>query len=73
MSGGYELEGEQLTFGRMASTRMACPNGMETEQKFLAALGQVKRWRIAGRQLELMDDSGAVVAVLEAGGLKGTQ
>jgi heat shock protein HslJ len=70
LSGGYELKGEQLTFGRMASTMMACLSGMETEQKFLAALGHVKRWRIAGRQLELMDDSGAMVAVLEAGGAK---
>jgi hypothetical protein len=39
----------------------------------VAALGQVKKWKIAGRQLELRDDSGAVVAVLEAGGLKDTQ
>jgi len=73
LSGGYELKGEQLTFGQMASTRMACPSGMETEQKFLAALRQVKKWRIAGRQLELMDDSGAMVAVLEAGGAKTTE
>jgi heat shock protein HslJ len=70
LSGGYELKGEQLTFGRMASTMMACPSGMETEQRFLSALGQVKKWKIAGRQLELMDDSGAVVAVLETGGAK---
>jgi heat shock protein HslJ len=70
LSGGYELKGERLTFGRMASTMMACVSGMETEQKFLAALGQVKKWRVAGRQLELMDDSGAVVAVLEAAGAK---
>ena len=73
LSGGYELEGEHLKFTRMASTMMACPSGMETEQKFLAALEQVKKWKVAGRQLDLMDDSGAVVAVLEAGSLKDTQ
>jgi heat shock protein HslJ len=73
VSGGYELKGEQLTFGQMTSTRMACPSGMETEQKFLAALRQVKKWKIAGRQLELMDNSGTVVAVLEAGGSKATE
>ena len=73
LSGGYEIKGEQLTFGQMASTMMACPSGMEAEQKFLAALRQVKKWRIAGRQLELMDDSGGVVAVLEAGGAKTTE
>jgi copper homeostasis protein (lipoprotein) len=63
--GGYELNGSRLTFARMASTMMACPDGMETEQKFLKALGQVKRWKIAERQLELMDGSGKVVAVFE--------
>jgi heat shock protein HslJ len=63
--GGYELKGDKLTFARMASTMMACPGGMETEQKFLKALGQVKRWKIAKEQLELMDGSGKMVAVFE--------
>ena len=63
ITGGYELKGENLTFGQMASTMMACPSGMETEQGFLKAMGQVKRWKIAGRQLELMDGGGKVVAV----------
>jgi len=73
LTGGYEVKGEQLEFGQMASTRMACVSGMETEQKFLAALEKVKKWKIAGRQLELMDDSGGVVAVLEAGEPKSTE
>ena len=63
--GGYELTGDNLTFPRMASTMMACPDGMKTEQNFLKALGQVKRWKIAERRLELIDGSGKVVAVLE--------
>jgi heat shock protein HslJ len=63
--GGYELKGDTLTFARMASTMMACPDGMETEQKFLKALEQVKRWKIAERQLKLMGGSGKVVAVFE--------
>jgi heat shock protein HslJ len=61
--GGYELKGDKLTFARMASTMMACPDGMDTEQKFLKALEQVKRWSIAKQQLELMDGSGKVIAV----------
>jgi heat shock protein HslJ len=44
---------------------MACPDGMRTEQDFLKALGKVKRWKIAGLQLELMDGSGKVVAVFK--------
>jgi copper homeostasis protein (lipoprotein) len=65
--GGYELNGEKLTFGQMASTMMACASGMETEQNFLKALGEVKRWKIAGHELELMDGAGKVVAVFEVG------
>ncbi len=45
ITGGYELKGEKLTFGQMASTMMACANGMETEQSFLKALGEVKQWK----------------------------
>jgi heat shock protein HslJ len=66
--GEYELKGDALTFARMASTMMACPDGMQTEQKFLKALEQVKRWKIAGRRLELMDGSGRVVLVFEVAG-----
>jgi len=64
--GDYELKGDALTFARMASTMMACPDGMETEQKFLRALEQVKRWKITGRQLELRNGSGTVVLVFQA-------
>jgi copper homeostasis protein (lipoprotein) len=63
--GGYELKGDKLTFGQMASTMMACANGMDTEQDFLKALGLVKQWKVVGRRLELMDGSGKVVAVFE--------
>jgi heat shock protein HslJ len=64
--GDYELKGDALTFARMASTMMACPDGMETEQKFLRALEQVRRWKITGRQLELRNGSGTVVLVFQA-------
>jgi heat shock protein HslJ len=63
--GGYQLKGDKLTFDHMASTMMACPGGMDTEKKFLKVLGQVKRWKITARSLELMDGSGKVVAVFE--------
>ena len=67
ITGGYESNGDKLTFGQMASTMMACASGMETEQNFLKALGEVKRWKIAGHELELMDGAGKVVAVFEWG------
>ena len=67
ISGGYTLKGQKLTFGHVMSTMMACAGVTDTERNFLQALGEVKRWKIAGRQLELMDESGKVLAVFEAG------
>lgn len=53
LAGRYELSGNNLSFPGVASTMMACPQRMETEAAFLAALRGVKRWRIGGEQLEL--------------------
>jgi len=63
--GGYELDGAKLRFREMASTQMACEHGMETEAAYYAALGRVRRWRLAAGRLELLDDAGAVLAAFE--------
>ena len=64
--GGYELKGDRLSFGLLASTMMACAEAMESERSFLTALQQANRARIARQQLELLDASGVVVARFEA-------
>lgn len=61
-TGGYQLDGERLAFGALASTRRMCVAGMELEQSYLAALGKVAGWRIEGGRLALLDADGAVVA-----------
>jgi heat shock protein HslJ len=66
LMGSYELNGEQLKFGQMAGTRMACKEGMDTEQAFLQSLGQVSKWKITGQSLELFDPDGKVLAYFEA-------
>ena len=66
LTGSYQLNGDRLSFSRIASTMMACVDGMETEQLFLKALGRVNRWRITGQRLELFDGSGSSVARFEA-------
>jgi len=66
LAGSYKLEGDQLTFGKLAATMMACPRGMETERNFLGALQKVSRVRIRQQQLELLDATGSVVARFEA-------
>jgi copper homeostasis protein (lipoprotein) len=64
--GSFELDGDRLRFDRMASTRMACIDGMEQEGRFFEALDHVERFRIQGSFLELMDADGTVNARFEA-------
>jgi len=66
ISGNYILAGNRITFGEMASTMMACADGMDTERTFLEALACVKTWKITGEHLELFDGNGSVLARFEA-------
>jgi len=66
VTGGYNLEGEKLTFKQMAGTLMACPAGMDAEKAFLDVLPKVARARIDQQRLELIDGGGNVVARFEA-------
>ncbi len=68
--GRFELDGETLRFRGFAGTMMACPAGMEQEQRFLETLGKVERYRISGSHLEMLDATGAVLARLEAVALR---
>ena len=66
LTGSYELNADRLSFRGVASTKMACVDGMETEQAYLNALGRVYRWRISGQSLELFDFRGNGLARFEA-------
>jgi putative lipoprotein len=52
-TGSYRRTDGQLGFTQLASTRMACMEGMEQEQRFLDALGRTSRFTIRGDQLTL--------------------
>jgi len=67
VTGSFDLDGDKLRLGRMAGTRMACPTGMEQEQRFLQSIEKVERYRISGSHLEMLDAAGAVIARFEAG------
>jgi heat shock protein HslJ len=69
LSGSYAVDGRQLELSRLVTTMMACERGMETERAFLQALELVRAWRIAGRTLELLDESGGTIAKLEGGNI----
>ena len=68
-SGSYGSGAGTIQFGPLASTRMACP-AMETETAFLHALEGARRFRLAGRHLDLEDGGGAVLVRLEERNLK---
>jgi len=70
LMGSYERNGNELTFSQMASTMMACPEGMDTEKAFLHAIEEVKTWKVTQRKLELFDAGGNAVARFEARDVK---
>lgn len=64
--GSYVVEGRTLRFTHMASTKMACTEGMQQEQAFLDALGNTAAWKVTGEHLELYDSHGTALARFEA-------
>jgi putative lipoprotein len=66
LAGSYEASGASLQLRGIASTRMACTRGMEAESRFLGALEQVRRWKISGRELQLLGNDGKVLLRLTA-------
>ncbi|HEX6843711.1 MAG TPA: META domain-containing protein [Actinomycetota bacterium] len=62
LSGDYTLDGAGLSFGPLATTKMACPDDvMGQEQAVLAALGDVAGWSVEGDRLALIDADGALL------------
>ena len=54
--GSFETGEDKLSFSALGSTMMACPEGMDTEQAFLKALGETTRYEISGLFLTLYAD-----------------
>jgi len=62
---GFTLEGDRLTFGPIATTRMGCrgPEGAaEQAATYAAALGTVTGYRIEGDELVLLNGEGGAAA-----------
>jgi putative lipoprotein len=63
--GAFTVDGAKLTFGPgIGMTRMACAGrgSAELESGFAQALQATARWRVDGGALELLDETGAVLA-----------
>ena len=66
IAGSFTVKGDNVTFGQMLGTLMACGTSAESERAFRDALQATRRFRIVGGRLELFNDAGTRVAVLEA-------
>ena len=66
LMGGYGLQGNTVDFSKIASTQMACVEGMEQETAFFQVLQGTRTWKIQGDTLELLDESGAKLASFSA-------
>ncbi|WP_367914213.1 META domain-containing protein [Leadbetterella sp. DM7] len=65
IGGGFMLTGSDgITFTKMRSTLMACPN-LEVEQQFVAELENIKKYRIEGTTLLLNNENSETLLKLE--------
>jgi heat shock protein HslJ len=62
-SGTYQVRGDNLSFGRLVSTRRACldQNANQQEQRFLSALESANRFRLSTDRLTILSDRGRSV------------
>jgi copper homeostasis protein (lipoprotein) len=63
--GSYRVDGERIELGRVASTMMACPEGMDAEAALIDVLERAATWGILGEHLELFDADGGQLARFE--------
>lgn len=62
------VDGSSLTIGPVGSTKMSCGPALDgAEQAYVAALGNVAAFAIAGSTLTLLDANGGELLVFEAG------
>ncbi len=65
-TGSYTQDGPSLTFGPLASTRMACDEAkMKTENMLSAALTATKQADISHLKLKLLDAGGKELVLLQ--------
>lgn len=60
-SASYTLNGDNLTFGPAAATKMFCNEGSAIEQKFFDALTTTTRYELSDSALVLRSSSGEVL------------
>ncbi len=58
--GTYQVRGDNITFGRLISTKRACldQNANQQEQRFLSGLEAANRFRLSSNRLTILSDRG---------------
>jgi heat shock protein HslJ len=58
--GTYQVRGDNISFGRLFSTKRACldQNANQQEQRFLSALESADRFRLSSNRLTILSDRG---------------
>jgi heat shock protein HslJ len=64
--GNYTVAGNKLSFGPLASTRMACPQIKEIDMEFNRMLSATTRYRISANSMELYQDDRLLGSFLAA-------
>jgi heat shock protein HslJ len=60
-SGSWKANGQGLTIGPIAATRMFCADTADLETQYFTALSSVSRWSVSGNQMLLDYDNGSLV------------
>ena len=65
LSGSYVAGRDTLQLGQLATTRMACLNNNNLDQKFHEALNKVTHYQVYGNYLKLLDRHGNLLIQFE--------
>jgi heat shock protein HslJ len=65
----YSTQDGQISVGPAATTRMACPAGMDQETAYLEALQQSSTYQVLGQQLTLSNEAGDGALIFTAASL----
>lgn len=65
LSGSYVAGRDTLQLGQLATTRMACLNNNNLDQKFHEALNTVRHYQVYGKTLKLLDRHGNLLIQFE--------
>lgn len=63
--GNYSKDGSKISFGSIASTKMACPGMDEVEGKYFQSLSQVTGYKFENGELQLLNNEKTIAVFVE--------